>query len=69
MRTTLHVSVVSHHQVGLTVPIKMASVGPNVTVTIRPPMKSPWTKNPESNHIAEIVVQLHNVRLHDVIVT
>ncbi len=42
MRTTLHAAVVSCHQVGLIVTSKMA------------PTKTPWTKNPESNRIAEV---------------
>ena len=36
MRMTLHVAVVSHHQVGLIVTSKMACAGRIVTVPIRP---------------------------------
>jgi hypothetical protein len=57
MRTTLHAAVVSHCQEGLIVTIKMARAGRIITVSIRPLRKHPfsWTKNPESNRIAEVV--------------
>jgi hypothetical protein len=54
MCTTLHAAVVSHHQVGLIVTIKMAGAGQNVTVTIRPLQNHPGQKI-WSQMIAEVV--------------
>jgi hypothetical protein len=53
MHTTLHAAVVSYRQVGLIVTSKLASAGRIVTDNYAP-TKTPWTKNPESNRIAEV---------------
>jgi hypothetical protein len=45
MCTTLHAAVVSHHQPGLIVTIKMASAEQNITVTIRPLRNHPGQKS------------------------
>jgi DNA-binding protein YbaB len=44
MRMTLHAVVVSHHQAGLIVTIKMACAGQIVAVTIRPLRNNPGQK-------------------------
>jgi hypothetical protein len=54
MGTTSQVAVVSHHQAGLIVTSKTACVG---RIVHQAPTKIPWTKNPESNRLAEVVSQ------------